>query len=101
MRMPQTECTLLRRSLRVRMLFVKPICSGRSRLKLNSVVSCSTQNRAVRCAEALRRRLKVAAQDIGFIDTFVREEPIRGLGVRPVLTRERQAFADRATDVRQ
>ena len=47
MRMPQTECTLLRRSLLlpVRMLFVKPINSGRSRLKLNSVVSCNTARR--------------------------------------------------------
>ena len=43
----------------------------------------------------------MAAQDVGFIDAFVRQEPIRGLGVRPVLTREWQARADRAADVRK
>ncbi len=57
------------------------------------------QNRAVRCAETFCRRLKVAAQDIGFIDTIVREKPICGLGTCPILTREGQALADRATDV--
>lgn len=57
------------------------------------------EDRAVRGGEALRGCLKMAAQDVGFIDTFVREKSIRGLGVRPVLARERQTSADRAADV--
>lgn len=59
------------------------------------------EDHAVRGGEALCGCLKMAAQDVGLIDTFVGKEPIRSLRVRPILARERQARTDRAADVRK
>jgi len=53
------------------------------------------QHRTVMRDEPIARRLEVAGQDLGLADAIVGQEPIGGLGRRPVLAGHRQALADR------
>jgi hypothetical protein len=53
------------------------------------------QDGAVACREAVVRRLKMARQNIGFVDAFIGEKAIRCFGVRPILASHGNTLANR------
>jgi hypothetical protein len=58
------------------------------------------KNETVSDDAAITRRLKVTSENIGLTDAVVRKKTIRGLGVRPVLAHQRNAFAHGAPHLR-
>jgi hypothetical protein len=51
------------------------------------------KNRAGRRCRSIARRLKVASEDLGLVDSIVVEKSVRSFGVCPVLASQRNALA--------
>src|SRR5271169_394878 len=57
------------------------------------------ENEAVACRKAIMGRLKVTRQYVFFAHTFIREKAVSRLGVRPILTSQRDALAHSIADL--
>jgi hypothetical protein len=62
---------------------------------VSKCVRMTHQEGAGTCWDAVAGRLRMARQNIGFVDALIGEKAIRRFGVRPVLTSHGNALANR------